>query len=49
MKCEKSCGAIQFRIIDGQIQYLILKSQEPDSYWGFAKGHMQGLETEEET
>jgi tRNA nucleotidyltransferase (CCA-adding enzyme) len=46
---EKSCGAIQFRVIDNEVQYLILKSLEPNSYWGFAKGHMESLETEEET
>lgn len=32
-----------------EIQYLILKSYEMDSYWGFAKGHMEGQETEEQT
>ena len=49
MRYEKSCGAILFRIIDNEIQYLILKSLEPNSFWGFAKGHMEGLETEGET
>lgn len=49
MRYEKSCGAIIFRIIDNEIQYLILESLEPDSYWGFAKGHMEASETEEET
>lgn len=49
MTYEKSCGAIQFRVIDNKVQYLILKSLEPHSYWGFAKGHMEGSETEEET
>ncbi len=49
MRYEKSCGAILFRIIDIEIQYLLLKSIEPGSFWGFAKGHIEGLETEEET
>jgi 8-oxo-dGTP pyrophosphatase MutT (NUDIX family) len=49
MSHEKSCGAILFRIINKEIEYLILRSLEPDSFWGFAKGHMEGSETEEET
>ena len=49
MKHEKSCGAILFRVIDNEIQYLLLKSFGLSSFWGFAKGHMEGLETEEQT
>ena len=49
MRYEKSCGAIVYRIIDNEIHYLILQSLEPDSYWGFAKGHTEPSETEEET
>lgn len=49
MRYEKSCGAILYRIIDGEVEYLLLKSVGPGGFWGFAKGHMEGPETEEET
>lgn len=49
MRYEKSCGAVVFRKIDNIIEYLILKSIEPDSYWGFPKGHVERGETEKET
>lgn len=49
MSYEKSCGAIVYKIPKKEIQYLLLKSIGSDSYWGFPKGHMEVLETEEET
>lgn len=49
MRYEKSCGAVVFRKINNIIEYLILKSIGPDSYWGFPKGHVERGETEEET
>lgn len=49
MSYEKSCGAVVYKISKKEIQYLLLKSIGSDSYWGFPKGHMEVLETEEET
>lgn len=49
MRYEKSCGAIIYRTINGEIEYLLLRSARKDKFWGFAKGHMEGKETEEET
>ncbi len=49
MSYEKSCGAVVYKISNKEIQYLLLKSTGLDSYWGFPKGHMEDLETEEET
>lgn len=46
---EKCCGAVVYKIANKEIQYLILKSIEPDGFWGFPKGHMENLETEEDT
>ncbi|WP_346940109.1 NUDIX domain-containing protein [uncultured Clostridium sp.] len=49
MSYEKSCGAVVYKTSNKGIQYLLLKSIGPDSYWGFPKGHMEYSETEEET
>jgi 8-oxo-dGTP pyrophosphatase MutT (NUDIX family) len=49
MVCEKSCGAVVYKTLNKEIQYLLLKSIGDQSYWGFPKGHMEYLETEEET
>lgn len=46
---EKACGAVVYKILNKEIQYLLLKSIGEDSFWGFPKGHMEDLETEEET
>ncbi|MEM7031872.1 MAG: NUDIX domain-containing protein [Chloroflexota bacterium] len=46
---EKSCGAVIFRRVDGQIHYLTIKYKTEPSYWGFAKGHVENGETELET
>ena len=47
MKTEKSCGAVVFTREKGYIEYLIIQSKE--GFYGFPKGHMEGLETEKET
>ena len=47
MKSEKSCGAVVFTRISGQLLYVIIKSKE--GIYGFPKGHMEGKETEVET
>ncbi len=49
MSCEKSCGAVVYKISNKEIKYLLLKSIGLDSYWGFPKGHMEYSEAEEET
>ncbi len=47
MKTEKSCGAVVFTRLHGQIRYLLV--QNPHGVYGFPKGHMEGTETERET
>lgn len=53
MPREKSAGAIIFRKDSGNIYYLLLHyaPSEPGKrgQWGFAKGHVEERETEEET
>lgn len=47
MKYENSCGAVVFTRHKGEIQYVIIQSLE--GYYGFPKGHMEGIEEEKET
>ncbi len=47
MKYEKSCGAIVFTKIEGEIKYAII--QQIEGFHSFPKGHMEEGETEEET
>lgn len=47
MKQEKSCGAVVFTCIDGEIKYVL--AQALGGHYGFPKGHMEPGETEEET
>jgi bis(5'-nucleosidyl)-tetraphosphatase len=53
MPREKSAGAIIYRTENGNIYYLLLHyaPSEPGKrgHWGFAKGHVEEGETEEET
>jgi 8-oxo-dGTP pyrophosphatase MutT (NUDIX family) len=44
---EKSCGAVVFTKIDGEIKYLLISNLQ--GIYGFPKGHIEGQETEEET
>jgi len=46
---EKCCGAVVYKIVNKEIQYLLIKSIGSDGFWGLPKGHMENLETEEET
>lgn len=48
MKFEKSCGAVVFRNVDGQREFLLVQSKK-FSNWGFPKGHVEENESEEET
>ena len=44
MTVEKSCGAVVFTRINGEIRYVL--AQNPEGYYGFPKGHMECGETE---
>ncbi|MCL2507717.1 MAG: NUDIX domain-containing protein [Oscillospiraceae bacterium] len=45
---ERSCGAVVYRIINGQVRYLLIKNKR-SAHWGFPKGHMERDETPEQT
>ena len=44
---ERSCGAVVFTRINGEVRYLIIKSLT--GIYGFPKGHMENGESEEQT
>lgn len=48
MKQEKSCGAICWRQGETGREYLLLRHAN-GGHWAFAKGHVEGKETEEQT
>ncbi|MCT4488296.1 bis(5'-nucleosyl)-tetraphosphatase, partial [Levilactobacillus parabrevis] len=45
---ENASGAVVYRLVDEQPQYLLLKSAT-SNFWGFPKGHVEGNETDIET
>lgn len=45
---ECSCGAIIYRIINGEVRFLLIKNKR-SANWGFPKGHMERGENEKET
>ena len=47
MTYEKSCGAVVFTKMDGEIKYLLISNLQ--GIYGFPKGHVEGKETETET
>ena len=47
MQIEKSCGAVVFTRLNGDIRYVL--AQNLEGYYGFPKGHMEAGETETET
>lgn len=47
VKIEKSCGAVVFTRVGGQIKYVLVQQQR--GFYGFPKGHMEPGETERET
>lgn len=47
MNYEKSCGAVVYTRVNGEIRYVIL--QQVTGYHGLPKGHMEPDETERET
>ena len=48
MQFEKSCGAIVYRKHHGNIELLLVQSQNC-GHWSFPKGHVEEGETEEQT
>ena len=47
MSFEISCGAVVFTRVEGEIKYLIIRSNE--GWYGFPKGHTEEGESEEDT
>ena len=45
---ERSCGAVVFRIINGERRFLLIKNRRSTN-WGFPKGHVEKGETNEQT
>ena len=45
---ECSCGAIVYRIINGEVRFLLIKNKRSLN-WGFPKGHMERGENETQT
>ena len=48
MITENASGAVVYRLVNDQPQYLLLKSAT-SNFWGFPKGHVEGNETDIET
>lgn len=49
MAIEITSGAVVYRKNNGEIEYLLLESQNKGHFWGFPKGHVEGNETLEDT
>ncbi len=47
MKYEKSCGAVVFTRINGQVKFALV--QQLHGFYSFPKGHVEKGETEQET
>ena len=47
MCLERSCGAVVFTRVNGEIRYVVVTEKE--GAHSYPKGHMEGNETEEET
>ena len=47
MITERASGAVVYRLVDGRLEYLLLKSAT-SNFWGFPKGHLEGEETAQE-
>ena len=48
MSLEKSCGAVVYRKLRTEVEFLAVKSKI-NGHWGFPKGQMKNDESEEET
>ncbi|KRM26326.1 MULTISPECIES: bis(5'-nucleosyl)-tetraphosphatase [Limosilactobacillus] len=49
MAIEVTSGAVVYRKKDGQLEYLLLESQNKGHFWGFPKGHVEGNESLKQT
>ena len=50
MAIEITAGAVVYRRNEaGEIEYLLLQSQNKGHFWGFPKGHVEGQESLLET
>ena len=49
MAIEITSGAVVYRKNNGEIEYLLLESQNKGHFWGVPTGHVEGNETLEET
>lgn len=45
---EKSCGTVLFKVIDGTVYYLVIRSVK-SGFCGLPKGHVENGESEEQT
>lgn len=45
---ERSCGAVVYRLENGEPQYLLIRNKR-SAHWGFPKGHVEPGETDEQT
>lgn len=45
MAIEITSGAVVYRRNAGEIEYLLLESQNASHFWGFPKGHVEGDES----
>lgn len=48
VKKEKSCGALVYRVEQGQVDLLVLRHRL-GGHWAFPKGHVEAGETEKQT
>jgi bis(5'-nucleosidyl)-tetraphosphatase len=48
MNIEKSCGAVIYRKLGEEFEFLVVKSKA-NGHWSFPKGHMEKDESEKET
>ena len=47
MTIHRSCGAVLFTRVNGEIKYVLV--QQKEGFYGFPKGHMEAGETQQET
>jgi len=45
---EKSCGTVLFKVVDGTVNYLIIRSVK-SGFCGLPKGHVENGESEQQT
>ena len=45
---ERSCGAVVYGNINGETMFLLIKNKR-SAHWGFPKGHVEKVETQQQT